>query len=73
MISYEPLWQTMRQQGVTTYTLIEKYHINPRTIHNLKHDRSITMYTLEKLCSILNCQAESVIRFLPDRQGTEEE
>ena len=72
MISYEPLWQTMRQQGVTTYTLIEKYHINPRTVHNLKHDRSITMYTLEKLCSILNCQAESVIRFLPDGQGPEE-
>ncbi len=72
MISYEPLWQTMREKGVTTYTLIEKYHMNPRTINHLKHDRSITMYTLEKLCRILDCQAESVIRFLPDDQKTEE-
>ena len=63
MISYEPLWQTMEQRGETTYTLIHKHGINPRTINNLKHNQSITMYTLERLCQILNCQAESVVRF----------
>lgn len=63
MISYEPLWKTMEEQGVTTYTLITKHHINPRTINNLKHDRSITMFTLEKLCQILHCQAESIVKF----------
>lgn len=68
MISYEPLWQTMKERGVTTYTLIEKYGINPRTVNHLKHDKSITMYTLERLCKILNCQAEGVILFLPDEQ-----
>ena len=68
MISYEPLWQTMKERGVTTYTLIEKYGINPRTVNNLKHGKSITMYTLERLCRILDCQAESIIEFLPDKQ-----
>ena len=63
MISYEPLWKTMEQQGITTYTLINKYNINPRTINNLKHNQSITMYTLERLCHILNCQAEGIVRF----------
>lgn len=63
MISYEPLWKTMEEQGVTTYTLITKHHINPRTINNLKHNRSITMFTLEKLCQILHCQAESIVEF----------
>ena len=66
MISYEPLWQTMEQRGETTYTLIHKYGINPRTINNLKHNQSITMYTLERLCQILNCQAERVVRFDSD-------
>ena len=66
MISYEPLWKTMAQQDVTTYALIHKYSINPRTINNLKHNRSITMYTLERLCQILNCQAESIVVFTPD-------
>lgn len=66
MISYEPLWQTMEHKHITTYTLINKYGINPRTIHNLKHNKSITLYTLEKLCSILDCQAEGIVKFLPD-------
>ena len=63
MISYAPLWQTMAKKGITTYTLITKYGVNPRTINNLKHNKSITVYTLEKLCSILGCQAEGVVRF----------
>lgn len=68
MISYEPLWKTMEQKGITTYALINRYGINPRTIHNLKHNKSITMFTLEKLCMILECQADRIVRFLPDNE-----
>lgn len=68
VISYEPLWKTMDSRHITTYTLINKYGINPRTIHNLKHNKSITLYTVEKLCSILDCQAESIVLFLPDKK-----
>ena len=66
MISYEPLWKTMEKQGETTYSLINKYGLNARTIHNLKHNKSITMYTLERLCQILHCQAEDIVLFIPD-------
>lgn len=68
MISYEPLWKTMEQKGITTYALINRYGINPRTIHNLKHNKSITMFTMEKLCMILECQADRIVRFLPDNE-----
>ena len=67
MISYEPLWETMKKRGETTYTLINKHGINSRTVNNLKHNRSITMYTLERLCQILGCQAEGIVCFVPDR------
>lgn len=66
MISYAPLWRTMEKRGETTYTLINRYGINPRTVNNLKHNRSITMYTLERLCQILQCQAEDIVLFVPD-------
>lgn len=66
MISFEPLWETMKLKGVTTYALIHNYNINPRTINHLKHNKSITLYTLEKLCNILDCQAESIVLFTPD-------
>ncbi|MBE6976411.1 MAG: helix-turn-helix transcriptional regulator [Ruminococcaceae bacterium] len=66
MISYSPLWKTMEEKGITTYTLINQYGINPRTIHNLKHNKSITLYTVERLCKILDCQAESVVVFIEE-------
>ena len=66
LISYDPLWQTMEERGVSTYTLINDYNINPRTINNLKHNKSVTAYTLEKLCKILDCKVEDVITILPD-------
>ena len=63
MVSYEPLWERMEREGITTYTLIEKYGINPRTINNLKHNRGITVYTLERLCNVLNCSPNDILRF----------
>ena len=56
----------MAAQKVTTYTLINQHGISARTIHNLKHNKSITLYTMEKLCQILNCQAESIVVFTKD-------
>ena len=63
MMSYEPLWRTMQQKSVTTYALINQYGINPRTINNLKHNKSITMYTLERLCCILHCSPNEIVLF----------
>lgn len=66
MISYEPLWKTMEEKHVTTYTLIYKFGFSPNTITNLKRNRSITMHTLEKLCGILHCTADGIVKFIDD-------
>lgn len=66
MVSYEPLWKTMKQKGVTTYMLIVKHNFNPRTINNLKHNKGITVDTLEKLCKVLDCTPNDVICFEDD-------
>lgn len=71
MLSYEPLWQTMKKKNITTYTLINKYNINPRTINNLKHNKSITSYTLERLCQILDCTPNDIIEFVPAENTNE--
>lgn len=63
MINYQPLWDTMKEKNVTTYILIKDYNINPRTINNLKHNKSITMDTLERLCSILKCTPNDIVEF----------
>ena len=66
MVSYEPLWATMKRKNITTYTLIAKHDINPRTINNLRHNKSITMYTLERLCEILECEPNDIVKFVKE-------
>ena len=66
MISYEPLWRTMKNKGVTTYTLIYKEGFSAYTITNLKRNKSITMNTMEKLCKVLQCTPNDVIEFIEE-------
>lgn len=72
MISYEPLWQTMKERGVTTYTLIYKRGINTSTMQKIKKNKNINMYTLEKLCTILDCTPDKVVKFIPDPEKPSE-
>ena len=67
MISYEPLWSTMRRKGVTTYTLIKDYSFSRGTLDSLKHNRNITTATLNDLCRILSCRVEDVLVYIPDK------
>lgn len=66
LISYEPLWQTMKEKNITTYTLIDKYKILSKTVYNLKHNKHITTSTLERLCDILDCTPNDIIMFTKD-------
>lgn len=64
MISYKPLWETMRDRNITTYNLIKDYGFSAQTINNLKHNKGITTFTLERLCQILNCKPNDIVEFI---------
>lgn len=66
MISYRPLFETMKKRKVTTYALIHKHDINPRTVQNMKKNKGTSTYTIEKLCRILNCTPNDVIEVVDD-------
>ena len=66
MITYDPLWDTMRQKGITTYTLIKNYSFSRGTLDSLKHNRNISTATLNDLCKILSCNVEDILRYVPD-------
>lgn len=65
MIDYGPLWETMREKKITQYALL-KQGIDNKTLDSLKKGRNITMLTLEKLCCILKCTPNEVVRFIED-------
>lgn len=61
MMSFEPLWETMKQKGITTYKLTNNYNVSRGTLDNLKHDRNVTLLTVERMCEILDCKVENVV------------
>ena len=70
MISYEPLWHTMKQRGATTYTLQVKGGISSSTIRRMKAGDSVSTHTLDMLCKLLDCTLDDIVAYLPDEEGT---
>lgn len=68
MISYEPLWETMKKKGITQYSLIKKYHISAGQLSRLKNNSHVSTHTLDLLCNILDCNIEDVIVHTRDLQ-----
>ncbi len=66
MISYEPLYQTMKEKNISTYKLINTYHISRSLLDRLKHNKPISTVTLNDLCRILNCPVEKIIVYIKD-------
>ena len=66
MISYEPLWRTMKVKGATTYTLQVKGQISSSTIRRLKAGQSVSTNTLDALCKLLDCSLPDIVLFIPD-------
>ena len=69
MISYEPLWKTMKKRGATTYTLQVKGNISSSTIRRIKANESVSTHTLDALCKILDCDLVDIISYLPDEKS----
>ena len=68
IISYEPLWNTLKEKNITQYELIKKYHFSTGTLDALRKNRSITLNTLHDICDMLNCKIVDVVEFIPDKE-----
>ena len=69
MISYDNLWNVMREKGISQYALIKNYHISPAQITRLKRNESVSTHTIEMFCKILNCEVRDIMRYIPDEEA----
>lgn len=68
MISYENLWNVMREKGITQYALIKKYGVSPGQITRMKRNESVSTHTIEMFCRILDCRVEDVMEYVKEEQ-----
>lgn len=67
MITFDPLWKTLKRKGITQYMLIKDYGFSTGTLDALRKNRSITLNTLNDLCNILQCDIIDIIQYQPDK------
>lgn len=66
MIIYSPFWRTLKNKGMTTYTLIQKYGFSSHTIHRLRHNGGISTSLINVLCKLLDCRVGDIMEYVPD-------
>ncbi|MBE5971064.1 MAG: helix-turn-helix transcriptional regulator [Lachnoclostridium sp.] len=65
MISYEPLFETMKKKNVTSYKL-QKAGFSKATYYSIKQGNSVSTNTINQLCKILQCEVSDVIKFIDE-------
>ena len=58
MISYETLFKTMKERGISSYRL-QKMGFNRATYYSI---------TVNLLCKLLHCQVENIIAYVEDEK-----
>ncbi len=66
MILFDPLWQTLKKKQISQYRLIKDYHISAGQLSRLRANNNVSTYTINTLCSILNCRVEDILVYKKD-------
>ncbi|MEZ3444398.1 MAG: helix-turn-helix transcriptional regulator [Lachnospiraceae bacterium] len=65
MISYSPLFETMKKKNVSSYRL-EKMGFSRATYYSIRKGNSVSTNTIDLLCKLLECNVADVITYIDD-------
>ena len=65
MISYAPLFRTMKEKGITSYRLM-KLGFPRSTYCAMKRGDNISSHTVNQLCKILKCGVSDIMEYIEE-------
>lgn len=68
-IDYSNLWKQLIDKRWNKSKLRNEAHISTNAIAKLGKNEAVSLETLEKICSALNCSIEDVVHFTHDKEG----
>lgn len=68
MICFDRLWATMEKKGISQYKLTREYGVSNGQLDRLRKNGSVSTYTLNRLCMILDCELEDIAQFVKDEK-----
>lgn len=67
MISYAPLFKTMKEKKISSYRL-EKMGFSRATYYSIQKGNSVSTNTINQLCRLLNCKVTDVIEYIDEEE-----
>lgn len=65
MISYNPLFETMKRKNISSYKL-EKMGFSRATYYSIRKGNSVSTNTIDQLCKLLKCSVAEVMVFIDE-------
>jgi len=71
MIKFDKLFKTLRENGISQYSLYTNYGVSRSQIQRLKNNQSVTTHTLNMLLNILGngFTLDDIAEFTPDEKN----
>ena len=61
MISYSKLWIKLKKERIPGSYMRKKADISPGTLKRLKENGQVSLYSLEKICRLLDCNIGEIM------------
>lgn len=73
MIIFDRLFKTLKENGISQYSLYTKYGISRSQIQRLKNNQSVTTHTLDTILNILGSDfsLNDIAEFIPSEKEEE--
>ena len=66
MISFAPLWKTLKKKNISQYKLIKEFGISTGQLDRLRKNANVSSFTMDQLCSILHCELQDIAEYIED-------
>ena len=62
MIDFSPLFETMKEKGISQYQLL-KMGVDRKTLDSFRKNRNVTLLTVERVARLLDTDIQHIVRF----------
>lgn len=71
-VCYNKLFKLMIDQKISNAELRKRAGISANIISKLKHDRYISLDSIEKICGVMGCSVDQMLEFVPEQDEVKE-
>ena len=69
MFSFSPLWKTLIDKNISKADFRKECNIPKQTYTDMNKNKYVSLKTINKICTFLNCNISEVIEFIPDNEN----